>query len=102
MPEVKVLGTGQVCPLGLKMEISKQVVDKLKELKIKGVMFVRQPRIPIALAQGLSIGVSKRAHIPMISMCQNDKTVYVAESILSKKSLQRNVLHSVDTEGKER
>lgn len=101
MPDVKILGTGQVSPLGLKMEIPSTVTEKLRKLKVKGLMFVRQPRIPIALAQGLSIGISKRAYIPMLSMKQNDQVSYITESVLSGKTLRRNVLKSIDADGKE-
>lgn len=42
--------------------------DTIQELKkyVKGYFFVRQPRIPIVLAQGITVGIDKEAGIPTI------------------------------------
>lgn len=84
MPDIPLLSENEVCPIGLEIEIPKNVGEELKKLHIKGLFFVRQARIPIALAQGLSIGVSKRAHTPTLSQLREDgRTTYIAESILN-------------------
>lgn len=101
MPETKVLTNGAINPIYLKMSIPPYVIKKLSKLKIKGLFFVRQPRIPISLAQAYSIGVSKCAHIPVISKMvenRNGKLVpsYYTEGILDNKTLCRKRLWSYD------
>lgn len=97
IPEVDIY-SDEVKPIGLKMTVGKEVVNKLRKLKVKGLFFVRQPRIPIVLAQGLSIGISDKAYIPVLSRQENGKTVYFTDGILdAKHNLSRNVLSSSDT-----
>lgn len=97
IPETNIYSS-EVKPVGLKMTVGKEVVNKLRRLKIKGLFFVRQPRIPIVLAQGLSIGISDKAYIPVLSRQENGKTVYFTDGILdAKHNLSRNVLSSSDT-----
>ena len=55
------------------------IVEKLKELGIKGYFFVRQRRIPTILGQGFTIGVDNQSHTPLIPY--NRK--YIAEGFLS-------------------
>ena len=43
------------------------VQKELELLGIKGYFFVRQPRIPIFLTQGFSVGISKHAYTPILS-----------------------------------
>jgi hypothetical protein len=87
---------GEVEPLGLKIVVPECVRTKLRELNIKGMFFVRQPRIPIVLAQALSIGVSDRANIPVLSKQENGKSVYIAETILgSDNTLKREPRYSI-------
>ena len=53
-------------PIGLRFNVSEAIIAKLKSIGIKGYYFVRQKRIPNFIAQGFSIGVSKKAYIPML------------------------------------
>ena len=46
-------------------KIPNEVRDKLKEY-VKGYFFVRQTRIPLVMAQGVTIGIDKEARIPTI------------------------------------
>ena len=94
MPDVDICSTGEVKPLGLTAVVPECVRTKLYELNIKGMFFVRQPRIPIVLAQALSIGVSDRANIPVLSKQENGKSVYIAETILKDNSLTRETKYS--------
>jgi hypothetical protein len=57
----------QISPIVLKFTLYGPDMEMLKnELNIKGYFYVRQPRIPVFLAQGYSLGVSKTAYIPML------------------------------------
>ena len=67
MPDTDwVESSGNYTPIGLKFEVSDSLLFTLKSLGIKGYYFVRQKRIPNFIAQGLSIGISNKAHIPML------------------------------------
>lgn len=50
----------------LEIRVSNKVIDKLKELGVQGYFFVRQNRIPLILAQGITIGVDKVGRVPTI------------------------------------
>lgn len=50
----------------LEIRVSNEVIDKLKELGVQGYFFVRQNRIPLILAQGITIGVDKVGRVPTI------------------------------------
>ena len=94
IPDINICGVSEVKPIGFKMSIPDYVVEKLEELKIKGLFFVRQPRIPIALCQAISIGISDRANIPVLSRMENGKCVYITEGIIEGERLGRHVLKS--------
>ena len=94
MPDEDICSTGEIKPLGLRIVVPECVRTKLRELNIKGMFFVRQPRIPIVLAQALSIGVSDRANIPVLSKKENG-TVYIAETILKGGKLERATRPSI-------
>lgn len=101
MPDEDICSTGEVKPLGLKIVVPECVRTKLRELNIKGMFFVRQPRIPIVLAQALSIGISDRANIPVLSAQENGKSVYIAETILKDNKLTRETRPSIDKNNEE-
>lgn len=101
MPDEDICSTGEIKPLGLKIVVPECVRTKLRELNIKGMFFVRQPRIPIVLAQALSIGVSDRANIPVLSKQENGKSVYIAETILKDNKLTRETRYSIDEDSDE-
>lgn len=67
-------------PWYYKMTISNDIKNELRSLKVKGIFFVRQKRIPTVIGQGLSIGVDATSYIPMLYNGKN----YIAESFLSK------------------
>lgn len=48
---------------------------------IKGYFFVRQKRIPITLAQGLTCGVDKYSYIPCLY--NTNKNEYMTEALLT-------------------
>lgn len=101
MPDVDLYDNSTVRPLYLSMNVPTCVAKELKNLKIKGLFFVRQSRIPIALAQGASIGISEEAHIPVLSNTENNNTVYVTDGMLKNNMLERHILKSHTTSGKE-
>ena len=52
--------------IGIKFNIPEAVKKHLKKLKIKGLFFVRQKRIPTTLCQAYTIYVDKLSHLPVI------------------------------------
>lgn len=59
-----------------------QIINKLKELNVRGYFFVRQKRIPTILCQSFTIGIDKQSHTPVIPF----KDSYIAECFLDQKS----------------
>jgi len=71
----------KIRPFCYKIEITKEINDKLKSLYgVKGYFIVRQKRIPITLCQGLSVGIDKVSYIPMLK----DGDDYFTESFISR------------------
>ena len=55
------------CPIVLEASVPESVIEILtSQLEIRGYFFVRQPRIPLFLGQGLSIGISDAANCPLL------------------------------------
>ena len=50
----------------LEIRVSNEVIDELKKLGVQGYFFVRQNRIPLILAQGITIGIDKVGRVPTI------------------------------------
>ena len=50
----------------LEIRVSHEVIDELKKLGVQGYFFVRQNRIPLILAQGITIGIDKVGRVPTI------------------------------------
>lgn len=70
----------KIRPFYFKMVIQDSVKNKLKELGVKGLFFVRQKRIPTILGQGVSLGVDDVSYAPMISYGGQ----YVTEGFLAQ------------------
>lgn len=67
--------------IGINFEVDKEVIEYLTDiLGVKGIMFVRQKRLPTTLCQAYTVGIDKESHIPVIP--QNGE--YIAESFLTK------------------
>lgn len=60
--------------IGIKFNIQQEALTFLKNnLNVKGILFVRQKRIPTILAQGLVLPMDTVAHIPLIDSNQQYK-----------------------------
>lgn len=76
MPDILIsINSDNVKPLILKTRIPKQILLELEKENIKGYYFVRQPRIPIFIAQAYSIGVSTNAYVPMLTKTNDSGNV---------------------------
>jgi hypothetical protein len=62
-----------VTPIGVKFYIDQQVVSEIKKY-CKGIMFVRQKRIPTILAQALMIGVDRYSFVPLLPVAKGSAT----------------------------
>lgn len=89
-PDWKVFKNNETTPIYFKMTITSDLIQALKNNKIKGFFFVRQKRIPTSLGQGLEIGVNKNCYVPMLAY--DDK--YVSESFKTTNSLLTTNLYS--------
>lgn len=89
MPDVEITKNAVILPLALKFEVSDDIKTKLHKLGIKGYYFVRQKRIPNFIAQGLSIGVSEKAYIPMLPMTSN--TEYFTDTVLTSGKVEKKI-----------
>ena len=50
----------------LEIRVSNEVINELKKLGVQGYFFVRQNRIPLILAQGITSGIDKVGRVPTI------------------------------------
>lgn len=87
----------KICPIGIKFHIHETLIGELKKQKVKGFFFVRQKRIPIILAQGLSIGINRNSYFPMVysnisSDSEDSGPNYIYESFLSENLKLTNTL----------
>ena len=57
--------TSNVKPLAFKFQLNRNLINELENLGVTAYYFVRQPRIPNVIAQGLSIGVNRYHGFPM-------------------------------------
>ena len=75
-----------VRPWYYQMVVSPEIIEELKKLKVKGLFFVRQKRIPTILGQGLSIGIDGSSYIPMLKKGENNDgdSIYIAEGFINK------------------
>ena len=67
--------------IGIDFKIPNNTFKVLKELKIRGLFFVRQKRLPTTLCQAYTIGVEQLSHTPMLPQVGN---TYIWESFVDK------------------
>ena len=53
-------------PFGFDISFPEGLRERLRSMGVKGFFIVRQKRIPTILCQGLSIGVDRASHVPII------------------------------------
>lgn len=92
-------GDKTVKPWYYKINFPIEVINELKNHKIKGAFIVRQKRIPTIIGQGLSIGVDSTSYIPMLY----DGQKYITEGFLSSNRLLLDSYNSreISTEKKQ-
>ena len=78
---------------GIKITADGTVIDELKQY-VKGYFFVRQPRIPTILAQGITIGIDKTSHLPCIPT--QDGILATLKSSLDKTHVQTEDITGVN------
>ena len=84
MPEINNEFVDRVLPISLEFDFSAEdLQQELSTLGIKGLYFVRQRRIPMFIAQSLSIGISDNAYIPMLK--KDNTTDYFSYGIIDDK-----------------
>jgi hypothetical protein len=68
------------------MSVSQEIISELRKLKVKGLFFVRQKRIPTILGQGLSVGVDGSSYVPMLKKGENKDgdSIYISEGFINK------------------
>ena len=70
-------------PWGFQFSFPPHLLERLRNMGIKGFFFVRQKRIPTILCQGLSIGIDRAGHVPIIPMVTDGETEkYITEGFL--------------------
>lgn len=83
-------------PWYYKITFPTNVLNELREHKIKGAFIVRQKRIPSVLGQGLSVGIDAESYIPTLY----DGEKYITEGFLSKNGLLLSSFDSRKIESK--
>ena len=76
-------------PWGFKISFPEGLREKLRSLGIKGFFIVRQKRIPTILCQGLSIGIDRAGHVPIIPVWDEEKGgfSYITESFINEQGV---------------
>lgn len=70
-------------PWGFQFSFPEHLLNRLRLMGIKGFFFVRQKRIPTILCQGLSIGIDRAGHVPVIPVIHNNIIQeYITEGFL--------------------
>ncbi len=91
-----------VRPIYFNSKFSKKTLESLRDQNIKGFFFVRQARLPVTLAQGLSIPVDKESGLPLLHDPENqqnftetfltaDRTIVDSDSSLSDSKIYTNI-----------
>lgn len=86
-PDLKVIDYEhkQVNPVYYKFNFNQDIIDALRENKVKGFFIVRQKRIPTVIAQGLSVGIDRTSYVPMLfDNSDEENQFYFTESFLDK------------------
>lgn len=77
--------------LGIDIKTNQEVIDYLKnKLKIKGLFFVRQKRIPTILCQAYTIGIDKESKTPILPIQEG----YLAERFIND---DRTLVHDFES-----
>ena len=73
-------------PWGFKFTFPEYLTERLRSMGIKGFFIVRQKRIPTILCQGLSIGIDRAGHVPVIPIWneKENKFQYRTESFINQ------------------
>lgn len=71
-------------PWGFEISFPEGLREKLRAMGVKGFFIVRQKRIPTILCQGLSIGIDRAGHVPIIPIYKNSKWNYITESFINE------------------
>lgn len=92
----------KIKPWYYEFSISKDIIDDLKKLGVKGYFIVRQKRIMTTLCQGLSGAIDIVSYIPMLTLDGNEGT-WFTESFLTNSRLLVNdfTTHKVTTKYKQ-
>ena len=72
-------------PYGFKISMETRLRERLQQLGIKGFFIVRQKRIPTTLCQGLSIGIDRTSHVPILPIVADEgsnKPLYITEGFI--------------------
>lgn len=72
-------------PYGFKISMKSRLRERLQQLGIKGFFIVRQKRIPTTLCQGLSIGIDRTSHVPILPIVSaegSNKPLYITEGFI--------------------
>jgi hypothetical protein len=81
-------GSDQIKPIGVKLHFHPSIIDGIgleypsRKYLTKGFIIVRQKRIPDILCQGISIGTTKKGHIPVIKASTSKGGTYFTESFI--------------------
>lgn len=77
--------------IGINFKCHPTVINKLRELGIKGFFIVRQKRIPTTLCQAYTIGIEQESHIPVLPLKVlprgvkgTNSNIFIYESFLNK------------------
>lgn len=71
-------------PWGFKISFPEHLLVKLRSMGVKGFFIVRQKRIPTILCQGLSVGIDRTGHVPILPIYnQTEKAFkYITEGFI--------------------
>lgn len=78
-PNVGIISKEAICPISFNFKLPEIKENSEISEKVLGWFIVRQKRIPRTICQGLSIGIDKESHLPMIWNGKN----WIIESFLS-------------------
>lgn len=70
-------------PWGFEISFPEGLRQRIRSMGIKGFFIVRQKRIPTILCQGLSIGIDRAGHVPIIPVWNEERFTYITESFIN-------------------
>lgn len=74
-------------PWGFEITFPEGLPERLRSMGIKGFFIVRQKRISTILCQGLSIGIDRAGHVPVLPIWNKEKFVYRTESFINEQGV---------------